>query len=143
MLKDINLEKIRTELVEVNIGALTTAGYNFGQQPSLREAKRIVSVEVYSATQVSKSPTNKTVVSEAVISKTFLRLVALGQQDVTLHTIPLFDLMKQYGGQVNNLVIEKINAQPIDWEKSTFQTVETTGLSVNESFLFKVVYEKK
>jgi NH3-dependent NAD+ synthetase len=141
--KTITMEKeinplIRTEVIELNIGANVTTSYNFGQLPNLRTAKRIIRVEAYDRTQVSKTLSNKDVITNAVLLKSYLKLVELGGTQATIHTLPLYDISQQQ----NAMVVENINCQPIDWEKSTINIPETTGLSANESFIIKVKYIK-
>lgn len=134
--------KLRTEILQVQVNAVQE-NYNFGQQPQLREAAVIVSIQAYSRTQMAKSPNGLAVVTETVLKNCFLNLVALGTSDLKLAEIPFFDLQKQFGGQANNLIEQKFNFQPIDWEKSTLKVVDTTGLALNEVFLLKVTYLKK
>ena len=130
--------KIRTEIVTVNVGASVANIYNFGQLPNIREAKRIERIEAYDASQVALTPDNKTVISNAVLKKTFLKLVERGGSNAEIHHIPLWDISQQQSATK----VDNINCQTIDWEKSTINIPDTTGLSANESFVFKVRYEK-
>ena len=135
--KEIN-PLLRTEVIEVNVGANITNAYNFGQLPNLRTAKRIIRIEAYDRNQVSKTLSNKDTVTNAVLLKSYLKLVELGGTQATIHTLPLYDISQQQ----NAMVVENINCQAIDWEKSTINIPETTGLAVNESFILKVKYIK-
>jgi hypothetical protein len=137
MEQEIN-KSIRTEIIELNIGANVTTSYNFGQLPNLRTASKIIRIEAYDRTQVSLSLSNKAVVTNAVLLKSYLKLVELGGTQATIHTLPLYDISQQQ----NAMVVEDINCQPIDWEKSTINIPETTGLAANESYLIKVKYIK-
>lgn len=137
MEKEVN-KLIRTEVIELNIGANIANSYNFGQLPNLRQASKILRIEAYDRNQVSKTLSNKDVITNTVLLKSYLKLVELGGTQATIHTLPLYDLSQQQ----NAMIVEDINCQPIDWEKSTINIPETTGLAVNESFLIKVKYIK-
>ena len=131
-------KNIRTEVVELNIGSSVGNSYNFGQLPNIREAKAILSIEAYDVSQVALSPNNKNVITNTVLKKSYLKLVELGGSAATIRTMPLYDINSQ--GTAKK--VEELNAQPIDWEKSTVLVPETTGLTANESFIFKVKYLK-
>lgn len=132
-------KNLRIEVIEVNVGGPAIANaFNFGQLPNLREAAEIISIEAYDGAQVSVSPLNKAVISNTILKKSFIKLVESGGSNALLATLPLVDISKQNAASV----IEKLNLPTIDWEKTTINIAETTGLSANESFIFKVKYLK-
>lgn len=128
---------VRTETIELNVTSINQ-NQNFGQLPNLREAEMIESIEAYHAGQVSKSLNGKTVISEAVLKNSFIKLVEIGGTQSTIRTVPLYDINSQDTAKK----IEPLMCQAIDWEKTTVYLADTTGLNVNESFLFKVKYVK-
>jgi hypothetical protein len=130
--------KIRIEIVELNILAAITNAYTFGQRPNLQAAEQIISIEAYDVTQITLSPLNRNVISNAVLKKSFLQLVSSDGGDQTIATLPLYDISKQTASSV----IEQQNFPGIDWEKSQIKVADTAGLNVNDSFLFKVKYIK-
>lgn len=133
-------KKLRTEFVTINVGANNgNNSHNFGQLPNIRDALYIKRVESFSASSVAITLDGKTVISDVVLKKSFLKLVELGGSNAEIHVFPLWDLNQN----ASNLEVKDINCQAIDWEKSGVYIADTTGLNANESFAFKIVYEKK
>lgn len=129
----------RTEVVTINVGSNITNSYNFGQLPNIRAAEYIRRIECYNADQVSFTPDNKAVISAAVMKKSYLKLVELGGSNAEIHVYPLWDINQSS----ENVNVKDINCQAIDWEKSGVYIAEITGLTANQSFTFKIEYQKK
>ena len=129
----------RTEVIIINIGSNITTSHNFGQLPNLRKAEMIEKIESFDVSQIPLTPDNKTVVTNAVLKKSFLKLVELGGSNAEIHTLPLVNINQTS----TNLNVKNINCQPLDFEKSTVNIPDTTGLAANNCFMFQVTYIKK
>ena len=123
----------RTEVIEINIGSSIANAYNFGQLPNLKNAKRIISIEAYDVAQVTLSRLNKSVITNAILKKSYLQLVAADGSNAVIATLPLVDISKQTQASV----IERQNFPTIDWEKSTVNVAETTGLNCKRKLYFQ------
>lgn len=128
---------IRTELIEVLINNAAASEFILGQLPTLRDAARILQIEAFHNGQITNAPTGRPVVATATFQKASLKLISIDQ--VEYRHVALTSISKS----VNGTVIPMLNVPQIDPEKSKIFVGDTTGVTVNQVFLFEITYEKR
>jgi hypothetical protein len=137
---------IKSQIVEnpINAGA-TKQKFNFPTQNYLRK-KQIVSIEIFTSTDQTVSPSNNAVTTAAVNKTGYLTLYgdnpeAPNAQGEWIQQIPLSSLHRLSNG-VDPFVFGLFNMLPrnIVWEKSYVELFATFTPDVDTSFLFNVGY---
>lgn len=126
---------VRTEIIEIIVNNVGVTEFSLGLLPNLRQAKNIMQVEAYKVSQVPLAPSSKTVINDAVFSKSYLKFISTGSEEY--RTIPLLTLNK-----INGTPLPILNVPPIDTEKSKIVVGSSVGLVLNEVFLLAITYEK-
>lgn len=124
----------RSYLAEVNFASAPAAGqrFFFGDIPALRTVFTH-GIEAISASQLSTSPTGKTVNTQANCATLMLTL-AIGDTE-EVYQIPVTSLISTLNGGF----IRQFNGKRINLPKS-YVTSVTTGISANQSILFNFYY---
>jgi hypothetical protein len=133
----------RTEIFEILVNNIGSTEFALGNQPNLRTAKKIKSIEAFKVDQVTVAPSGKNVINATVFAKSFLRLI--GSRNNDLRYVPMLSLSKTVNGtQVPEFNIDAAQGDEgaIDPEKSKIVVGSTAGLVLNEVFLLAVTYEK-
>jgi hypothetical protein len=134
-MEDIN-KNIRTTLYPLQIKSASATEVTFYTDADIKEAKRIISVEAFSASQVPFSPDRFPVVNDAVFKKSSISLVNVG--GTTIRHLALPSISKSN----NTFIIEKLNIERIGLEKCKVHIGDNAGVVVGEVFLFQITYEK-
>lgn len=146
----------KSQYVELYVPSTATnqQQFNFPDQPQLRNAV-LMGISVYSADDVTKTPTGKTVVSTAILKKSFITLfiqnadapVQSGNQSVSMgeyvNRIPLVEFHTiQQGTNPFTRTLYDFGGLRIDWAKSYITTADAIGTG-DISFLITVLYHNK
>lgn len=126
-------------LVEVNFPSLTLNGrYSFPDVPELRKpGVKIEGIQAIGATYLAISPSQKTVVPDADMSRLLVTFAVGTANTEEIQQYPLLDLYPYYAG--GN--IRLFNDKQIILSKSNVQMVDTGGtLAANMSVLFNFLY---
>ena len=126
-----------TFLAEVNFATAPAAGARvyFADLPQLRNQKTF-GIEAISATQLTYSPNNKVVVSQANAATLMLTLAVEGTEQV--YQMPVTSLI----ASLNGGFIRQFAGLTINLVKS-YVTASTTGVNGAESILFNFIYKDK
>jgi len=116
------------ETVEVPTNSTTKTKFYFQEQPNLRN-KRILYIDVFTTSYVTQSPSNKNLVNDTVISKSFLVLVSKNKEIV--NRIPLRRLFPVFQFE-HRIFFDLI----VDFPKSYIEIGSIASLSATETFLF-------
>jgi len=81
-------KNLRTDSIEIEVLNIGVNEFSLGILPNIRSAKRIISIEAYSVSQVSNAISSKAVINAAVFAKSFIKLV--DTNNVEYRTIPLY-----------------------------------------------------
>jgi len=117
------------QTVEVPTNSTTKTKFYFQEQPLLRK-KRILYMNAWFLTYISKSPSGLALISSAVFYKSFLVLVSKNKE--VINRIPLNHLIIGYSGNRGPLLIDHI----IDFPKSYIEVGSIANLDANATFLF-------
>lgn len=134
------------ELPVTSTGSANTAGvFNFTPQFYLSN-KQIISLEIYSPTDVTLSPQGFPLVDSAIMSNCFLNLYYTdknGGEGIWVNNLPLWDLHRIING-VDPYVrdVFGFNRFMLQWEKCFINcsTIGGIGLTQTKSFLLQVGY---
>ncbi len=80
----------RLEVVEVALGATVKGSYTLGQNNENIEKGKVIAIEVYSATEIAKTPTGNALAVLADLKKGYLTLFSKGEEklaNIPLHTL--------------------------------------------------------
>lgn len=128
---------LRSILVEIPL-TTTTAGstINFADVPQLR-GKFVQGIETFTAAQITKTPTQKTVIGSLYGANFLVNL--LTDSETTFEYIPYYTLIPaNNGGLIREFKNLKININ-----KSNIYISSATGLTINESVVFNFYYTDK
>jgi len=131
------------EFVEIQVPGVAVSGqtstiWSFPDLPKLRYTS-LLAMSVYTANNISATPSGNTPITTAIIQKSFLVLYANDRQD--LYRIPLTDLNRTQASTdpfVRQLF--EFNGQKVTWDKSYVQIGSAPGNTSNLSFCFGIHY---
>lgn len=126
----------RIELIEIEVQNTGAREFVLGSLPNLRQAKRIIRIEAFDVSSITKSPAGKAVINAAAFKNAFIRLI--NSENVEYRHLSLVSLSKT----VNGTVIPTLNTPQIDPEKSKITVGDNSTLVSGEVFLLQISYEK-
>lgn len=126
----------RIELIEIEVQNTGAREFVLGSLPNLRQAKRIIRIEAFDVSSITKSPSGKAVINAAAFKNAFIRLI--NSENVEYRHLSLVSLSKT----VNGTVIPTLNTPQIDPEKSKITVGDNSTLVSGEVFLLQISYEK-
>jgi hypothetical protein len=134
----------KTQILELIVQGGSTSGvFNFTPQYYLND-KQIISMELFSANDVSVSPQGFPLMPSTAISKAYLNLYFTDNFDgsgIWVNNLPLWQLHRLVNGMdpyVRDLF--GFNKYCIQWEKSNVTVPGGPGNGDTSSFLFNVGY---
>jgi hypothetical protein len=131
------------EFVEIIVPGIASTGqtgtvWNFPDLPKLRYTS-LLGLSIYTANNISATPSGNTPITTAIIQKSFLVLYADDRQD--LFRIPLTDLNRTQASTDPFIrQFYEFNGQQVTWDKSYVQIGSAPGNTTNLSFCFGVHY---
>ncbi len=123
------------KLVEVLIDGVQTE-YSLKDQEILRQAKKIVAIEVYTVSIVSVTPKSRPVVNNTVFLKSFLVLGSADDKQ-PIDRIPFTSMNKA----TNNGLLFYVDIPPIAPSKCFVAVPTGAGIVAGESFLIGFHFE--
>lgn len=130
------IKETKTYLVEVDVNATPGQGVKLPFPQNLGELQRatIIGIEVYSESDINKSPTGKTPVSLSGCKSAVLNVYNNTNEHIRQQ--PLIGLMPtQQGGIIREFVPFKWNVN-----KSNIQLFASTDVTLGESFIINFIY---
>lgn len=125
---------LRSILVELPITTVSNGStINFSDVPQLR-GKFVQGIETYTANEVTKSQTQRTIIPQANVSSFLVNL--LTDSETTFENIPYFTFNTYYNGGI----IREFKNLKININKSNVYISNGTGLSTSQSALFTFYY---
>lgn len=130
----------RFRFIEVLMDNAAATQFFFATDATLEGAKKILAIETYSVADVTKSPaTQRALVSDAVLAKSYLTIVSKNGDEELISKIPLASLsVKNY----NNGIIRELNIPSMNVTKCYITVADTTGLTANTIWLLGFHYTK-
>jgi hypothetical protein len=139
---------IKSQLIElVNQGGSTATKLQFQDQPYLRQ-KQITGIEILNVNDMSASPTNKSVITNAQMQKSYLTLYLNdpgNPQNVGewIQNVPL-TLLHRVQNSSNDPYVRKaydLVGQVIYWEKCYLSFSSSLANVADVSFLFNIYFK--
>lgn len=134
----------KTQILELVVQANATSGvFNFTPQYFLND-KEIISLELYSPNDVTKSPQGFPLMPVSAIDMAYLNLYFTdnyGGSGIWVNNLPLWSLHRLVNGTdpyVRDLF--GFNKYALQWEKCNITLPAAPGNGVTSSFLFNVGY---
>lgn len=127
-----------SEEVEIQISSTAQNQFSFGNEFNLRDAKAITGIQVYSATDMTKSPNGASIMSQTNLQKGYLSLVTVEGQREVIHLLPLSSLQASN----NNGQIREFDMPMINPSKCKVIFGDNSTLVLNDIILFAFYYEK-
>jgi hypothetical protein len=137
--KATKFELVEVPLPGINPGGQTGTRWNFPDLPKLRYTS-LQSIEIYTANDITATPTQQTPVTLAILQTAYLVLYANERQD--LYRIPLINLHRIQNASNDPFVRQmfEFNNQKVTWDKSYIELGAAPGNTTNLSFAFGVYY---
>lgn len=132
------LEVQYSEMVEVPIQAQTNK-IQLPQDATTIEGGRIIGIQAYSVTQIGTTITKKVVCNTTAFNNSYLTLRDKESGNDNYHQVPLRDLIRDN----NSGIMERIKSLKVDISQSYIEVGDPTTLTIGESYLFRVIYEKE
>lgn len=133
----MDLKTTRFRFVEVVLNNTAQQQFYFDTDATLQKAVKIVGIEVFSVTDVPKSPiTGKSVVADTVLAKSFLTVVNEQDDNEVISMMPLAVLNRKS----NNGEVQQFNIETPNITKCYIRISDTTGLTGGTIWLLGIHY---
>lgn len=128
----------RSFLTEVILSSVAVGTRAFFQDvPQIRMQNILVeSIEAFCATQLTTSPTQRTVIASANVPCVSVSFAVGMQNTIELDNIPLYDLIPGN----NSGLMRLYNDKRINLTKSYVTILNAGSLAANQSVLFNIIY---
>jgi len=123
--------------VEISISNTAQTSFYFGNEFIIRDARKITGIEVFSAADMTKTPTGATVISDANLKLGYLTLVTVDGNREVVAQMPLSSLQASN----NEGIIREFDMPMINPSKCYVTFGDNAGLTANDVILFNFYYE--
>lgn len=126
------------EEVEIALANTAQSTFYFGNEFNLRDAKKITGIEVFSADDITKTPSGGTVFSNANLKKAYLTLISKDGNSEIVSSMPLSSLQASN----NNGQIREFDMPMINPSKCYITFGDNSALVANDVVVFAFYYER-